>query len=151
MQFKNIVTPSVRQNLTLWMVSLSMTTVQRTAKQHVAYERWRKRYAGQQRDSEEDRTEWTGNEENLNHRSEGKTFRHRRLMKMLFISLPPRMEQIWNRTRPRALRAESTNKGVNRRFSEIAGKDNLTVFSYSGRVKSPEWRRQLRRADLQQF
>ena len=39
----------------------------------------------------------------------------------------------------------------NRRFPEIAGKDNLTVFSYPGRVKSPEWRRQLRRADLQQF
>ena len=30
---------------------------------------------------------------------------------------------------------------LNRRFLEIAGKDNLTVFSYSGRVKSPEWRR----------
>ena len=39
----------------------------------------------------------------------------------------------------------------NRRFPEITGKDNLTVFSYSGRVKSPEWRRQLRRADLRQF
>ena len=39
----------------------------------------------------------------------------------------------------------------NRQFPEITGKDNLTVFSYSGRVKSPEWRRQLRRADLQQF
>ena len=33
-------------------------------------------------------------------------------------------------------------------FPEITGEDNLTVFSYSGRVKSPEWRRQLRRADL---
>ena len=40
---------------------------------------------------------------------------------------------------------------VNRRFPEITGKDNLTPFSYSGRVKSPEWRRQLRRADLRQF
>ena len=40
---------------------------------------------------------------------------------------------------------------VNRRFPEITGKDNLTVFSYSRRVKSPEWRRQLRRADLRQF
>ena len=40
---------------------------------------------------------------------------------------------------------------VNRRFPEITGKDNLTVFSYSGRVKSPEWRWQLRRADLRQF
>ena len=39
----------------------------------------------------------------------------------------------------------------NRRFLEITGKDNLTVFSYSGRVKSPEWKQQLRRADLQQF
>ena len=39
----------------------------------------------------------------------------------------------------------------NRRFPEITGKDNLTVFSYSGRVKSPEWRRQMRRADLRQF
>ena len=36
----------------------------------------------------------------------------------------------------------------NRRFPEITGKDNLTVFSYSGRVKSPEWRWQRRRADL---
>ena len=40
---------------------------------------------------------------------------------------------------------------TNRRFPEITGKDNLTVFSYSGRVKSPERRRQLRRADLRQF
>ena len=39
----------------------------------------------------------------------------------------------------------------NRRFPEITGKDNLTVFSYSGRVNSPEWRWQLRRADLRQF
>ena len=29
----------------------------------------------------------------------------------------------------------------NRRFPEITGEDNLIVFSYSGRVKSPEWRR----------
>ena len=42
--------------------------------------------------------------------------------------------------------------GSNRRFPEITGKDNLTVFSsYSGRVKSPEWRRQRRRADLRHF
>ena len=40
---------------------------------------------------------------------------------------------------------------VIRRFPEITGEDNLTVFSYSGRVKSPEWRRQRRRADLRQF
>ena len=43
------------------------------------------------------------------------------------------------------------NPRYNRQFPEITGKDNLTVFSYTGRVKSPEWRRQLRRADLQQF
>ena len=41
--------------------------------------------------------------------------------------------------------------GSNRRFPEITGKDNLTVFSYSGRVKSPEWRRQLRRAICDSF
>ena len=41
--------------------------------------------------------------------------------------------------------------GVNRRFPEITGEDNLTMFSYSGRVKSPEWRRQRRRADLRHF
>ena len=49
---------------------------------------------------------------------------------------------------------KETNKNSpvgNRRFPEITGKDNLTVFSYSERVKSPEWRRQLRRADLRQF
>ena len=40
---------------------------------------------------------------------------------------------------------------MNRRFPEITDKDNLTVFSYSGRVKSPERRRQLRRANLRQF
>ena len=39
----------------------------------------------------------------------------------------------------------------NRRFPEITGKDNLTVFSYSGRVKSSEWRWQLGRADLRHF
>ena len=37
---------------------------------------------------------------------------------------------------------------LNRRFPEITGEDNLTVFSYSGRVKSPERRWQRRRADL---
>ena len=41
--------------------------------------------------------------------------------------------------------------GSNRRFPEITGEDNLTKFSYSGRVKSPKWRRQRRRADLRQF
>ena len=39
----------------------------------------------------------------------------------------------------------------NRRFPEITGEDNLTVFSYSGRVKSPEWRWQRGRADLGHF
>ena len=39
----------------------------------------------------------------------------------------------------------------NRRFPEITGEDNLTMVSYSGRVKSPEWRRQRKRADLRQF
>ena len=33
----------------------------------------------------------------------------------------------------------------------MTGEDNLTVFSYSGRVKSPEWRWQRRRADLRHF
>ena len=47
--------------------------------------------------------------------------------------------------------SKSTNKGVNRRYPEITGEDNLTVFSYSGRVKSPEWRWQRRRADLRHF
>ena len=40
---------------------------------------------------------------------------------------------------------------LNRRFPEIIGEDNLTVFSYSGRVKSPEWRWQRREADLRHF
>ena len=40
---------------------------------------------------------------------------------------------------------------TNWRFPEITGEDNLTVFSYSGRMKSLEWRRQRRRADLRQF
>ena len=39
----------------------------------------------------------------------------------------------------------------NRRFPEITGEYNLTVFSYSGRVKSPEWRWQWRTADLRNF
>ena len=39
----------------------------------------------------------------------------------------------------------------NIRFPEITGEDNLTVFSYSGRVKSPESRWQRRRADLRHF
>ena len=43
------------------------------------------------------------------------------------------------------------SRRVNRRFPEITGEDNLTVFSYSGRVKSPEWRWQRRRADLRHF
>ena len=40
---------------------------------------------------------------------------------------------------------------MHRQFPEITGKDNLTVFSYCGRVKSPEWRWQQRRADLRHF
>ena len=40
---------------------------------------------------------------------------------------------------------------LNRQFPEITGEDNLTVFSYSGRVKFPEWRWQQRRADLRHF
>ena len=40
---------------------------------------------------------------------------------------------------------------ANRWFPEITGEDNLTVFSDSGRVKSPEWRWQRRRADLRHF
>ena len=40
---------------------------------------------------------------------------------------------------------------TNRRFPEIRGEDNLTLFSYSGRVKSPEWRWQRRKADLRHF
>ena len=39
----------------------------------------------------------------------------------------------------------------NRRFLEITGKDNLTVFSYSRRMKSLEWRWQRRTADLRHF
>ena len=39
----------------------------------------------------------------------------------------------------------------NRRFPEITNEDNLTVFSYSGKVKSLEWRWQRRRTDLRHF
>ena len=42
-------------------------------------------------------------------------------------------------------------EAFNRRFPEITGEDNLTVFSYSGRLKSSEWRWQRRRADLRHF
>ena len=55
-------------------------------------------------------------------------------------------EQCW-----RVLSNAIENSADNRRFPEITGEDNLTVFSYSGRVKSPEWRRQPRRADLRHF
>ena len=41
-------------------------------------------------------------------------------------------------------------KRRNRRFPEITGEDNLTVFSYSRRVKS-EWRWQRRIANLRHF
>ena len=40
---------------------------------------------------------------------------------------------------------------LNRWFPEITGEDNLTVFSYSRRVKSPKWRWQWRRANLRHF
>ena len=46
---------------------------------------------------------------------------------------------------------ESKEIYYDRRFPEITGEDNLTVFSYSGRVKSPERRWQQRRADLRHF
>ena len=49
------------------------------------------------------------------------------------------------------LHHSSVIAGCNRRFPEISGEDNLTVFSYSGRVKFPEWRWQWRRADLRHF
>ena len=52
----------------------------------------------------------------------------------------------------RSAETECSYSGItNRRFPEITGEDNLIVFSYSGIVKSPEWRQQLRRADMQQF
>ena len=49
------------------------------------------------------------------------------------------------------LHVNYTDSSHNRRFPEITGEDNLTVFSYCGRVKSPEWRWQRRRADLRHF
>ena len=45
----------------------------------------------------------------------------------------------------------TTSVHYNRWFPETTGKDNLRVFSYSRRVKSPEWRWQQRRADLRHF
>ena len=53
--------------------------------------------------------------------------------------------------KPRSARRPTSEHWFNRRFLEITGEDNLTVFSYSGRVKSPEWRWQRRRADLRHF
>ena len=44
-----------------------------------------------------------------------------------------------------------TTQQENRCFPEITGEDNLTVFSYPGRVKSPEWRWQQRRANMRHF
>ena len=49
------------------------------------------------------------------------------------------------------MRSFKLHSNCNRRFPEITGKDNLTVFSYSRRVKSPEWRWRRRRADLRHF
>ena len=51
----------------------------------------------------------------------------------------------------RCLECGGATEDFNRRFPEITGEDNLTVFSSSGRVKSPEWRWKRRRADLRHF
>ena len=48
-------------------------------------------------------------------------------------------------------RANFVNTCSNRRLPEITGEGNLTIFSYSGRVKSLEWRWQRRTADLRHF
>ena len=50
--------------------------------------------------------------------------------------IPPETNLILNEARSSC--AQSTHKGVNRRFPKITGEDNLTVFSYSGVVKSSE-------------
>ena len=55
---------------------------------------------------------------------------------------------VWPRVAPSTSLSSVSD---NRRFPEITGEDNLTVFSYSGRVKSPEWRWQRRRAGLRHF
>ena len=55
---------------------------------------------------------------------------------------------VWPRVAPST---SLSSVSGNRRFPEITGEDNLTVFSYSGRVKSPEWRWQRRRAGLRHF
>ena len=47
--------------------------------------------------------------------------------------------------------AEIGDGRTDRDRRQITGEDNATVFSYSGRVKSPEWRWQRRRADLRHF
>ena len=52
---------------------------------------------------------------------------------------------------PLDLTERKGNASRNRRFPEITGENNLTVFFYSGRVKSPEWRWQRRRANLRHF
>ena len=55
----------------------------------------------------------------------------------------------WTRRPP--TKPPNLTSAENRRFPEITGEDNLTVFSSSGGVKSPEWRWQRRRADLRHF
>ena len=66
-----------------------------------------------------------------------------------------RTQRYWDSAVPTAhKKTKRKNEGrfpFSRRFPEITGEDNLTVFSYSGRVKSPEWRWQRRRADLRHF
>ena len=47
--------------------------------------------------------------------------------------------------------AEIGDGRTDRDRRQITGEDNVTVFSYSGRLKSPEWRWQRRRADLRHF
>ena len=54
----------------------------------------------------------------------------------------------WPRVAPSTSLSSASD---NKRFPEITGEDNLTVFSYSGIVKCPEWRWQRRRADLRHF
>ena len=71
-----------------------------------------------------------------------------RWMKAFFVRKYQRMHQLGSLL---LCLCDVSVSSANRRFPEITGEDNLTVFSYSGRVKSPEWRWQRRRADLQHF
>ena len=56
-----------------------------------------------------------------------------------------------NHTQHIKLQSRQHTRPRNRRFPEITGEDNLIVFSYSGRVKPPEWGWQRRRAYLRHF